>query len=291
MPLHPLQVLAVVLVSLDAVSFPLVFLRRLEDLWVRVAVGWVYLISVTAVLVFGAVCTWVDPSDPSVVGSCTFAMRKANSALPECCFCPVCEALVHAKSKHCTLCRKCVEGFDHHCKWLNNCIGRRNYCYFVGCVVAVFVMASTIIVVSAYTVYQVRWALAAEGHEWDWPSTMLILLNIGPWALNLHLILFHMHIRGKNMTTYEYIRNKQQQQQQGAADDPLLDRCKTFCIDWCYVRRKESAHVQQRPDLASNICPVPAELVGWGGGGMNICSPPATDLDEEDGHIGPDQQP
>ena len=43
----------------------------------------------------------------------------------------------HSSSRHCRICNKCVEDFDHHCKWLNTCVGKKNYRFFLALIAAV----------------------------------------------------------------------------------------------------------------------------------------------------------
>ena len=46
-------------------------------------------------------------------------------------FCKTCQIFKPARSNHCSRCDNCVEIFDHHCPFINSCIGKNNYKYFV----------------------------------------------------------------------------------------------------------------------------------------------------------------
>ncbi len=126
-------------------------------------------------------------------------------------FCRTCRIFRPPRTAHCSECNVCVEKFDHHCPWMGQCIGRRNYRYFLRFVTSVVALSAYTACFSALAAYRAS-LLALHG---DFISralqrapmalvmllfTSLILLCIGP------LWIYHCMLVCKNRTTSEEVK-------------------------------------------------------------------------------------
>ena len=148
-PLHPQQIIAwILLLYFTTVSFCVIIPAFEEDVYL--AFNILHIVIYSSHLTMHLVSMLLDPADYNLRAK---EGNKKKKKVPE--FdrrqhahviengrCHLCSITISTqRTKHCSTCNKCVDVFDHHCKWLNQCIGRRNYKWFMGSVITAICMS------------------------------------------------------------------------------------------------------------------------------------------------------
>ena len=147
----------------------------------------------------------IDPVDPYLLIYRNGDRQEIIKYLDSCLYCDTCHSYVKNTSRHCKICNRCVNRFDHHCAWINNCIGEENYNIF-------FVM-----IISAQ-LYMLLFCLAVgllgSEHLWDGYYSAFIAgwfffaLAAIFGVLLFVLIILHIYLMVKGLTTFEFIMMK-----------------------------------------------------------------------------------
>lgn len=135
LPLHPLQILAtVVIIVLTLLNYLTLCVNIPVHPWRWLSIVLSSLAVLPLLGVYIALAL-IDPADDEVIansrGPRTDFDRRQHAHVIQQFYCHVCAVHVTDKAKHCSCCNKCIYAFDHHCIWLNTCVGGKNYRLFL----------------------------------------------------------------------------------------------------------------------------------------------------------------
>jgi len=144
-------------------------------------------------------------------------------------YCYTCMIWRPKRSKHCRDCDACCLRFDHHCPWTGNCIGLRNYRYFVRFI-------STI---SLYSCWILGWSLehllkqtknGKEFIEACFSLTGIILVFVLLVVLCVGgLTSFHLWLVASDRTTAEDILDTHERGDDSGTEQNCGENCHTAC--------------------------------------------------------------
>uniref|UniRef100_G3S8D1 Palmitoyltransferase n=1 Tax=Gorilla gorilla gorilla TaxID=9595 RepID=G3S8D1_GORGO len=263
LPLHYFQVVTwAVFVGLSLATFR-IFIPLLPPAWKYIAyvvTGGIFSFH----LVIHLIASCIDPADSNVRLMKNYSQpmpifdRSKHAHVIQNQFCHLCKVTVNKKTKHCISCNKCVSGFDHHCKWINNCVGSQNYWFFFSTVASATAGMLCLIAILLYVLvqYLVNPRVLRTDPKYEDVKNMntwllflplfpvqvqtLIVVIIGMLVLLLdflglvhlgQLLIFHIYLKAKKMTTFEYLINTRKEEtskHQAVRKDPYLQMDKGF---------------------------------------------------------------
>jgi len=130
-------------------------------------------------------------------------------------WCDTCDIYRPIRTSHCGICNNCVENFDHHCPWVGNCIGKRNYRYYL-----LFIVSASVIclyVIALCVAHIILNTNASDKHSRSdrvkdgfaasyYFALLLPIYAVAGLGFVGGLSGFHCYLVGHGMSTNEFIK-------------------------------------------------------------------------------------
>ncbi|ODV85839.1 hypothetical protein CANARDRAFT_184931, partial [[Candida] arabinofermentans NRRL YB-2248] len=113
-------------------------------------------------------------------------------------YCTACYIWRPIRSSHCSRCNSCTLNMDHHCKWLSNCVGQRNYWFFINFLIFTVIDCIMLCGMSYFRIH--RHGVSS--------SKMSLFLAVYGTIMVLYptlLLVYHICLGFTGITTREYL--------------------------------------------------------------------------------------
>ncbi|RLV94261.1 Palmitoyltransferase ERF2 [Spathaspora sp. JA1] len=117
-------------------------------------------------------------------------------------YCASCHIWRPPRTSHCSTCQVCILSHDHHCIYLNNCIGERNYRYFLWFLLTAVLSCIYLLTITIIHLTHTNINQSIRKHP---VALLLFIYSILALIYPFLLLLFHVFLTSQNLTTREYL--------------------------------------------------------------------------------------
>ncbi|KGR21419.1 palmitoyltransferase ERF2 [Candida albicans P78048] len=129
-------------------------------------------------------------------------------------YCGTCHIWRPSRTSHCNTCQQCILNHDHHCIFLNNCIGQRNYKFFLWFLLYIVIACLYLLIISILQLCHYKFASHKESEiittfnqsiKTHPISLLLLIYSCLAICYPGLLLAFHIFLTSQNITTREYL--------------------------------------------------------------------------------------